>query len=91
TSASDPEKFQYINFSKATIKGVEAKFDWFAGESVEVKGGVAYIDGSEQNTDGTSSGIMSVPPLAAVLGIKYRADDRWFVGADVTYNSRRNT
>ncbi|MBN3809064.1 TonB-dependent hemoglobin/transferrin/lactoferrin family receptor [Paraburkholderia sp. Ac-20347] len=91
TSASDPEKFQYINFSKATIKGVEAKFDWFAGESVEVKGGVAYIDGTEQNTDGTSSGIMSVPPLAAVLGIKYRADDRWFVGADVTYNSRRNT
>lgn len=89
TSATNPLTYQYINYSHATIKGVEAKGQWFYGDSWEVKGGMAYIKGTAEN-GGKSTGLDTVPPFAAVLGVKYRFADQWFVGADLTYNSRKD-
>lgn len=90
TSSTNPLTYQYVNYAKATIKGVEAKADYLVNDNLEIKAGVAYIDGSETSNAGVTTGIESVPPLAAVLGVNYRMDDHWFVGADLTFNARRN-
>ncbi|MDE1181934.1 TonB-dependent hemoglobin/transferrin/lactoferrin family receptor [Paraburkholderia sp.] len=89
TSASNPYTVQYVNYAKASIHGFEGKADWVVNDAIEVKGGFAYIKGTESN-DGTTTGLDTVPPLAVVLGIKYTGGERWFAGVDVTYNSRKD-
>lgn len=89
TSASNPYTVQYVNFTKASIHGFEGKADWIVNDSIEVKGGFAYIKGTETE-DGKTTGLDTVPPLAVVLGIRYTGGERWFAGMDVTYNSRKD-
>ncbi|MGT2475156.1 TonB-dependent hemoglobin/transferrin/lactoferrin family receptor [Paraburkholderia terrae] len=89
TSATNPYTVQYVNYSKASIHGVEAKADWIVNDSLEVKGGMAWIKGTETKDD-TTTGLDTVPPLAVVLGVNYTHGERWFVGADMIYNSRKN-
>jgi hemoglobin/transferrin/lactoferrin receptor protein len=88
TSASDPYTVQYVNYAQASIKGVEAKAEWNVTDALTLKGGAAAIRGNKTE-DGTRTGIDSVPPLTAVLGAKYAAGERWFLGTDVTYNAKK--
>ncbi len=69
-SPNDPYTVQYVNFSKASIHGLEAKADWLVDDSLEVKGGLAWIRGTETK-DGVTTGLDTVPPLAVVLGLRY--------------------
>ncbi|ALK29034.1 TonB-dependent hemoglobin/transferrin/lactoferrin family receptor [Burkholderia plantarii] len=89
TSATDPYTVQYVNFSKASIRGIEAKADWLVNDNLELKGGLAYIKGTETR-DGVTTGLDTVPPLAVVLGVRYTGGERWFAGVDLTYNSRKH-
>ncbi|PLZ03702.1 TonB-dependent hemoglobin/transferrin/lactoferrin family receptor [Burkholderia sp. WAC0059] len=89
TSATHPYTYQYVNDDRATIKGLEAKAQWFVGEAVEINAGLAWIKGTAEQS-GVTTGLDSVPPLAAVLGVKYRFADRWFVAADTLYNARKD-
>ncbi len=89
TSATNPYTVQYVNFSKASIHGLEAKADWLVNDSLEVKGGLAWIRGTETR-DGVTTGLDTVPPLALVLGVRYTGGERWFAGADLIYNSRKS-
>ncbi|WP_322044488.1 TonB-dependent hemoglobin/transferrin/lactoferrin family receptor [Paraburkholderia sp. J67] len=89
TSSTNPYTVQYVNYSKASIQGLEGKADWYVNDSLEVKGGFAWIHGTETK-DGVTSGLDTVPPLAVVLGVKYAPTERWFASADLTYNSRKN-
>jgi hemoglobin/transferrin/lactoferrin receptor protein len=89
TSATNPYTVRYVNYSKASIQGLEGKADWYVNDSLEVKGGFAWIHGTEMK-DGVTSGLDTVPPLAAVLGVKYAPTERWFASADLTYNSRKS-
>jgi hemoglobin/transferrin/lactoferrin receptor protein len=88
TSATNPYTVQYVNYAKASIHGFEGKADWWVNDTLQVKGGFAYIKGTKTN-DGKTVGLDTVPPLAAIIGIKYAPQDRWFVGTDLTYNSRK--
>ncbi|NIF74581.1 TonB-dependent hemoglobin/transferrin/lactoferrin family receptor [Burkholderia sp. Ap-962] len=88
-SPNDPYTVQYVNFSKASIRGLEAKADWLVNDSLEVKGGLAWIRGTETK-DGVTTGLDTVPPLAVVLGLRYTGGERWFAGVDLTYNSRKS-
>ncbi|WP_369057506.1 TonB-dependent receptor domain-containing protein [Burkholderia gladioli] len=88
-SPNDPYTVQYVNFSKASIRGLEAKADWLVDDSLEVKGGLAWIRGTETK-DGVTTGLDTVPPLAVVLGLRYTGGERWFAGVDLTYNSRKS-
>lgn len=88
-SSSDPYTIQYINYAKAQIRGFEAKMDWMLDTHIELKGGMAIIHGTETDTDGTRTGLDTVPPLTAVIGAKYTADAGWFLGSDVTYGGRK--
>ncbi|WP_321855157.1 TonB-dependent hemoglobin/transferrin/lactoferrin family receptor [Paraburkholderia tropica] len=89
TSATNPYTVQYVNYSKASIQGLEGKADWYVNDALEVKGGFAWIHGTETK-DGVTSGLDTVPPLAVVLGVKYAPTERWFASADLTYNSRKS-
>ncbi|MBI0326651.1 TonB-dependent hemoglobin/transferrin/lactoferrin family receptor [Burkholderia plantarii] len=89
TSPTDPYTVQYVNFSKASIRGIEAKADWLVNDNLELKGGLAYIKGTETR-DGVTTGLDTVPPLAVVLGVRYTGGERWFAGVDLTYNSRKH-
>jgi len=89
TSASNPYTVQYVNYSQASIHGIEAKADWLVNDNLELKGGFAWIRGTETK-DGVTTGLDTVPPLAVVLGLRYTGGERWFAGADVTYNSRKS-
>ncbi|WP_321891360.1 TonB-dependent hemoglobin/transferrin/lactoferrin family receptor [Paraburkholderia tropica] len=89
TSATNPYTVQYVNYSKASIQGLEGKADWYVNDALEVKGGFAWIHGTETK-DGVTSGLDTVPPLAVVIGVKYAPTERWFASADLTYNSRKS-
>ncbi|QGZ65430.1 TonB-dependent hemoglobin/transferrin/lactoferrin family receptor [Paraburkholderia acidisoli] len=89
TSSTNPYTVQYVNYSKASIQGLEGKADWYVNDALEVKGGFAWIHGTESK-DGVTTGLDTVPPLAVVLGVNYAPTARWFAGADVIYNSHKN-
>ncbi len=89
TSPTNPYTVQYVNYSNASIQGLEGRADWFVNDSLEVKGGFAWIHGTETK-DGVTNGLDTVSPLAVVLGVKYAPSQRWFAAADLTYNSRKS-
>lgn len=89
TSATDPYTVQYVNYSKASIQGLEGKASWYVNDSLELKGGFAWIHGTETK-DGVTTPLDSVPPLAVVLGVKYAPSQRWFAAADLTWNAHKS-
>jgi len=88
SSATDPYTVQYVNYSKASISGVEAKAEWNVDGALTFTGGVARIKGTETGDDG-KTGLDSVPPLSLALGAEYRLAERWFAGVDVTHNAAK--
>lgn len=68
----DPLVFQYVNFGKARIRGIEARAEWQIDRTWAIKTGTALSRGySEAN--GVKTPLDTVEPLRTVLGVRYDA------------------
>lgn len=79
---ADPTVFQYINLSKATIKGIEGRTEWHLYEHWTATAGIAYTEGDSE-VNGKSSPIDTINPLKAVMGLRYDTQ-KWGTRATLT-------
>ncbi|MNQ45457.1 putative hemoglobin and hemoglobin-haptoglobin-binding protein 2 precursor [compost metagenome] len=86
----DPLIYQYVNLSKVTIWGLEARGDirWDNGVSAIVA--ASFADG-EQETDGERGALTSIDPIKVVAGLNYAAPSGvWGGGATVTWSDDKS-
>ena len=74
---TNPLVFQYVNLSKATIRGLEARARWQATSQWTFNAGAAYSRGDYEQ-DGVSAPLNSVQPLRMLVGAQY--DAGWLGG-----------
>lgn len=68
----DPLVYQYVNFSKARIRGIEARAEWQIDKAWRVNAGTALSRGHSE-ANGVQTPLDTVEPLRAVLGARYDA------------------
>lgn len=76
-TSTNPLIFQYVNLSKATIRGLEARARWQATSQWSFNAGAAYSRGDYEQ-DGVSAPLNSVQPLRLLAGAQY--DAGWLGG-----------
>lgn len=79
----DPLVFQYVNFSKARIRGLEARAEWRIGKAWLVKAGAALSRGHTE-ANGVKTPLDTIEPLRTVLGLRYEAGT-WDLRADALH------
>jgi len=70
-TTADPAIYQYINLSKARIKGVEARARWQATTGLSFDASLAHASG-EKTQDGLTTPLDTVQPTRARLAARYR-------------------
>lgn len=85
----NPTINQYVNASRASIRGVEGRLDWRFNNGWAVKTGFAYTEGTTTNRNGVKTGLESVSPLSVVAGLRYERAQNWYVQGDVIYNAAK--
>lgn len=85
----NPAIFQYINFGKVTINGVEARLSVNATSALSFSAGVAYTKGDSDH-NGVKKPLETIDPVKAVLGTRYKADN-WGAFADITHSAAKST
>jgi hemoglobin/transferrin/lactoferrin receptor protein len=79
----DPLVFQYVNYSKARIRGIEARAEWQIDKVWTVKAGTALSRGHSE-VAGVKTPLDTVEPLRTVLGLRYDAGP-WELRADALH------
>ena len=79
----DPLVYQYVNFSKARIRGIEARAAWQIDKAWTLKAGTALSRGHSQ-AGGVKTPLDTVEPLRTVLGVAYDAG-AWALRADALH------
>jgi len=69
-TAVDPLVFQYINLSKAKIRGAEARAEWQIDSQWQANAGVAYTKGDSE-VAGVTTPLDTINPLKFVAGVRY--------------------
>lgn len=67
---ANPTVFQYINLSKARIKGIQARSEWELDTHWTATAGVAYVKGDSE-VNGNTVPLDTVNPIKAALGVRY--------------------
>lgn len=83
----DPLVFQYVNFSKARIRGIEARAQWQIDKAWTVKAGTALSRGHSE-VGGVKTPLDTVEPLRTVLGVRYDAG-LWELRADALHTQHK--
>ena len=74
-TAADPLIFQYINLSKARIRGLESRAEWQLDPRWSLSGGASLVRGySESNASRVP--LDTVEPLRSLFGVRY-ATEAW--------------
>lgn len=82
---SNPLVYQYVNFAKARIYGLEGRAEWVMPNGVTLKTAMAYTKGTMQNEGEPSQPLNTVNPFSAVLGVRFEPSERWFVQTDLLF------
>ncbi len=82
---TNPTVFQYVNFAKAHIYGLEGRADWVMPSGITLKAALAYAKGTTQNDGAPDQPLDTVNPLSAVFGLRYEPGERWFVQGDLLF------
>jgi hemoglobin/transferrin/lactoferrin receptor protein len=85
----DPAIFQYINYSKVKIHGVEARLALNVTSALTLTGGVAYAKGDKESA-GTTIPLETIDPLKVVLGARYKADN-WGAYTDISHSAAKSS
>ena len=83
----DPLVYQYVNYSKARIRGIEARAEWQLGQVWAVKAGTALSRGHSE-AGGVKTPLDTVEPLRTVLGVRYDAGP-WELRADALHTQHK--
>lgn len=83
----DPLVYQYVNYSKARIRGIEARAEWQLGKAWAVKAGTALSRGHSE-ASGVKTPLDTVEPLRTVLGVRYDAGP-WELRADALHTQHK--
>jgi hemoglobin/transferrin/lactoferrin receptor protein len=84
----DPTIFQYINFGKVTIRGLEARLSLNVTSALSFSGGIAYAKGDSDN-NGVKKPLETIDPLKTVLGARYKAES-WGAFADISHSAAKS-
>lgn len=79
----DPLIFQYVNFGKARIRGIEARAEWQIDKTWRLKAGTALSRGHSE-AGGVKTALDTVEPLRTVIGVRYDAGP-WELRADALH------
>ena len=86
-SAADPLVFQYINLSKAEIRGAEARAEWQLDSNWQIHGGIAYTKGDSE-TAGVKTPLDTINPMKVVTGVRYDTAN-WGVRAQLQHQKAK--
>lgn len=89
--ATDPLIFQYVNFGKARIHGLEGRAEWFLPKGFSVKTAMAFTKGSVENTGAANQPLDTINPFSAVFGVRYEPSERWFAQADLLFQAAKKS
>lgn len=87
-SAADPLVFQYINLSKAEIRGAEARAEWQIDSNWQVNTGIAYTRGDSE-TAGVKTPLDTINPVKFVAGLRYDTA-AWGVRAQLQHQQAKS-
>lgn len=86
----DPLVFQYVNFSRAYIRGVEARAQWQITGELGIKAAMAYTGGTIEDNGKGAQPLNTINPFSAVLGLRYEPGERWFARADLLFQAAKS-
>lgn len=88
-TVADPLVFQYVNYAKSRIHGIEGRLDWHLPHGFSVKTAMAFTKGSVDNEGGSSQPLDTIDPFSAVFGLRYEPGERWFAQADLLFQAAK--
>ncbi|MFM0738778.1 TonB-dependent hemoglobin/transferrin/lactoferrin family receptor [Paraburkholderia xenovorans] len=88
---NDPLVFQYVNYGKARIHGLEGRAEWFLPKGFSVKTAMAFTKGSVENTGAANQPLDTVNPFSAIFGVRYEPSERWFAQADLLFQAAKKS
>jgi hemoglobin/transferrin/lactoferrin receptor protein len=83
---TDPAIYQFVNLSKVSISGAEARVDAVWANGFGFTAAAAYAKG-DQTTAGVSTPLLSIDPWKLVAGLTYRDPDGHFGGQFIVTHS----
>lgn len=90
-SPTNPLVFQYVNYGKARIHGLEGRAEWFLPKGFSVKTAMAFTKGSVENTGSANQPLDTINPFSAVFGMRYEPSERWFAQADLLFQAAKKS
>jgi hemoglobin/transferrin/lactoferrin receptor protein len=90
-SPTNPLIFQYVNYGKARIHGLEGRAEWFLPKGFSVKTAMAFTKGSVENTGAANQPLDTINPFSAVFGMRYEPSERWFAQADLLFQAAKKS
>jgi hemoglobin/transferrin/lactoferrin receptor protein len=88
---NDPLVFQYVNYAKAYIHGLEGRAEWVLPYGFSVKTAMAFTKGSLDNQNAASQPLDTINPFSAVFGVRYEPSERWFVQTDLLFQAAKKS
>jgi hemoglobin/transferrin/lactoferrin receptor protein len=85
----DPFVFQYVNYAKAQIHGLEGRLEWVMPNGLSLKTAMAYTKGTAHTSGAASQPLDTVNPFSAVFGVRYEPGERWFAQADLLFQAAK--
>ena len=87
---ADPAQYQYVNYDRVEIEGVEAKASYRARNGLTGRFAIAYADGDILSPGAAPQPLSTIDPLNLVAGIGYRQPEGRF-GAELiaTHHARK--
>ncbi len=87
----NPAVFQFVNFDRARIEGVEARAEMTLESGFNARLAFAYANGDTIDPAGTRTPLDTVDPFNVVAGLGYRAPSGRFGGELIlTHNARKD-
>lgn len=89
-TAANPATYQYVNLSKVTIQGLEAKANWDVGAGFGLIAAASYAKG-DQKTAGTSKPLDSIDPVKLTAGVSWEEPEDGRFGGELsaTYSASK--
>jgi hemoglobin/transferrin/lactoferrin receptor protein len=86
----NPAIFQFVNFDRARIEGVEARAEMKLDSGWNARAAVAYADGDTVDPAGVRTPLDTIDPFNLVAGLGYRDPQERFGGELIlTHNARK--
>ena len=85
---SNPTVYQYVNLTRAHIRGIVAKVDWRFEKNWGLETGFAYLKG-DSTIRGRNQPLDSIQPLKVLLGLRYD-EVTWGARADWVWNAAKS-